>query len=149
MPVANSRKKNGHCLTLYSGACYAIMKHHAKGKLKADGNSFSKHKLDERVFVPGNANSIVLNQDSSELKLLINIRDEAHRFALAYHKKLRKQQYYESPLDKISGVGQVKKKNILKHFGNMQNVRNASMDELGKVKGITSKDANAIYNYLS
>ena len=86
------------------------------------------------VFLYDNADAIVLNQDSSELRLLVNIRDEAHRFALAYHKKLRKEQYYKSPLDKITGIGQVKKKNLLKHFVDMQKIRNASLDELGKVK---------------
>ncbi len=121
----------------------------AKSRLKADGNVHSKQKLDERVFVSGRPNPIVLNQDSSELRLLVNIRDEAHRFALAYHRNLRKQQYYKSPLDKITGIGQVKKKNLLKHFGDMQKIRNASLDELGKVKGISSKDAKIIYDYLS
>ncbi len=121
----------------------------AKSRLKADGNVHSKQKLDERVFVSGRPDPIVLNQDSSELRLLVNIRDEAHRFALAYHRNLRKQQYYKSPLDKITGIGQVKKKNLLKHFGDMQKIRNASLDELGKVKGISSKDAKIIYDYLS
>ncbi len=90
------------------------------------------------------ADPIVLNQDSSELRLLVNIRDEAHRFALAYHKKLRKKQYYKSPLDKITGIGQIKKKNLLKHFGDMQKIRNASLDDLGKVKSISAKDAMTI-----
>ncbi len=120
----------------------------AKSKIKTDVNVNSKQKLDERVFISGKTNPIVLNQDSSELRVLVNIRDEAHRFALAYHKKLRKQQYYESPLDKITGIGKVKKKNLLKYFGDMQKIRSASLDELGKVKGITSKDAKVIYNYL-
>lgn len=118
----------------------------AKGKTESIGNDDSKKKLDERVFICDRANPIVLNQESSELKLLVNIRDEAHRFALAYHKKLRKEQYYESPLDKITGIGKVKKKNLLKHFGDMQKIRNASLEELEKVKSITSKDARIVYN---
>jgi len=90
----------------------------------------------------------VLNQDSPELRLLVNIRDEAHRFALTYHKKLRKGQYYKSPLDKITGIGQVKKKHLFKHFGDMQKIRNASLDELGKVKSISAKDAKYIHRYF-
>ena len=121
----------------------------AKSKIKADGNVYSKQRLDERIFISGKSNPIVLNQDSSELRILVNIRDEAHRFALAYHKKVRKQKYYESPLDKVPGIGQVKRKNLLNHFGDMQKLRNASLDALGKVKGITPRDAKAIYNYLS
>ena len=79
---------------------------------------------------------------------MVNVRDEAHRFALAYHKKLRKEQYYKSPLDKIPGIGKVKKKNLLKHFGDTQKVRNASLNGLNKVKSITAKDANTIYDYF-
>ena len=120
----------------------------AKGKRGVTERADSKQKLDERIFICDNADAIVLNQDSSELRLLVNIRDEAHRFALAYHKKLRKEQYYKSPLDKITGIGQVKKKNLLKHFGDMQRIRNASLDDLGKVKSISAKDAKDIYKYF-
>ena len=120
----------------------------AKGKMKDLGNDGSKKKLDERVFICDRANPIILNQQSPELRLLVNVRDEAHRFALAYHKKLRKEQYYKSPLDKIPGIGKVKKKNLLKHFGDTQKVRNASLSGLSKVKSITAKDANTIYDYF-
>lgn len=120
----------------------------AKGKKKVTGRDDSKQKLDERIFVSDNADPIVLDQDSLELRLLVNIRDEAHRFALAYHKKLRKEQYYKSPLDKITGIGQIKKKNLLKHFGDIQKIRKASLDELGKVKSISAKDVKTIYNYF-
>jgi excinuclease ABC subunit C len=121
----------------------------AKSNRKYAGEKTSRQKLDERVFICGKADPIVLNQESSELKVLINIRDEAHRFALAYHRKLRKKQYQpESPLDKIMGIGKVKKKNLLGHFGNIQKIRNASLDALTKVKSIGSKDAKAIYDYF-
>lgn len=120
----------------------------AKSKKKGTGNADSKRKLDERIFVCGKADPIILNQESSELRILVNIRDEAHRFAITYHRKLRKKQYYESPLDKIVGIGKVKKKNLLRHFGDMQKIRDASLDELGRVKSIAVKDANEIYNYF-
>jgi excinuclease ABC subunit C len=121
----------------------------AKSKKKSTGNADSKRELDERIFVCGKANPIILNQESSELRLLVNIRDEAHRFAITYHKKLRRKQYYESPLDKIVGIGKVKKKNLFRYFGDMQKIRDASLDELGKVKSITVKDANIIYDYFN
>jgi excinuclease ABC subunit C len=127
----------------------ALAKSKSNGKRKYAGEKTSRQKLDERVFVCGKANPIVLNQESSELRLLENVRDEAHRFALAYHRKLRKKQYQpESPLDKITGVGKLKKKSLLKHFGNIQKIRTASLDELGKVKSIGSKDAKDIYNHF-
>jgi excinuclease ABC subunit C len=120
----------------------------AKSKRKDIEGADSKQKLDERIFVCGRANPIVLNQESPELRLLVNVRDEAHRFALSYHKKLRRKQYYESPLDKITGIGKVKKKKLLRHFGDIQKIRNASLDELKKVESITSKDAKDIYNHF-
>jgi excinuclease ABC subunit C len=127
----------------------ALAKSKRDGKRKDTGDAESKRKLDERVFVCGKADPIVLVQESPELKVLINIRDEAHRFALAYHRKLRKKQYQpESPLDKITGIGKVRKKSLLKHFGNIQKIRTASLDELKKVKSIGSKDAKDIYNHF-
>ncbi|MFQ5963783.1 MAG: helix-hairpin-helix domain-containing protein [Candidatus Scalinduaceae bacterium] len=127
----------------------ALAKSKRNGKRKYAGEKTSRQKLDERVFVCGKADPIVLGQESSELRLLVNIRDEAHRFALAYHRKLRKKQYQpESPLDKITGIGKVKKKNLLKYFENTQKIRNASLDALKKVKSITSKDAKTIYDHF-
>ena len=121
----------------------------SKSKRKYAGENTSRQKLDERVFVCGKADPIVLGQESSELRLLVNIRDEAHRFAISYHRKLRKKQYQpESPLDKIEGIGRVKKKNLLKHFGNIQKIRTASLDALKKVKSIGSKDAKVMHDYF-
>ncbi|MCP4251917.1 MAG: excinuclease ABC subunit UvrC [Candidatus Scalindua sp.] len=120
----------------------------AKGRKRATGGTESKQNIDERIFVSDNVDPIVLDQDSQELRILINIRDEAHRFALAYHKKLRKEQYYKSPLDKITGIGQVKKKNLLKYFGDMQKIRSASLDAIERVKSISAEDANNIFNYF-
>jgi excinuclease ABC subunit C len=127
----------------------AIAKSKSNGKRKYAVDNTSRQKLDERVYVCGKADPIVLNQESSELRLLVNVRDEAHRFALAYHRKLRKKQYQpESPLDRIGGIGKVKKKNLLKHFGDIQKIRTASLDELKKVKSISPKDAKDIYNHF-
>lgn len=120
----------------------------AKAKCTSSENNGLKRKKDERVFICGNSEPIILDQESSELRLLQYVRDEAHRFALSYHKKLRKKDYYVSPLDTIPGIGRIKKKNLLKALGNMQGVRNASIDQLKKVKSITRKDAEAIYDYF-
>ena len=127
----------------------ALAKSKSNGKRKYAGEKASRQKLDERVYVCGKADSIVLDQESSELRLLENVRDEAHRFAISYHRKLRKKQYQpESPLDKITGIGKEKKKNLLRHFGNIQKIRNASLDELKKVKSIGSKDAKVMHDYF-
>ncbi|GJQ60365.1 MAG: excinuclease ABC subunit UvrC [Candidatus Scalindua sp. AMX11] len=120
----------------------------AKARSKGGESNDQKQRRYERVFICGNGEPIILDQESSELRLLQNARDEAHRFALDYHKKLRSKHYYVSPLDKISGIGSIKKKNLLKELGNMQGVRTASIDELKKVKSITRKDAEAIYGHF-
>ncbi len=120
----------------------------AKARSHSSKNNDPKQKSDERVFLCGEDEPIILDQDSSELRLLQNARDEAHRFALAYHKKLRSKHYYVSPLDKITGIGSIKKRNLLKELGNMQGVRNASIDQLKRVKSITRKDAETIYGHF-
>lgn len=104
--------------------------------------------LPERIYIKGKAASIILPPDSSELLLLERIRDEAHRFAITYHKKLRHKQYYESPLDKIPGVGVVRKKTLMRHFGNVDNIRQASIEKLKEVKNISENHAAVIYNYF-
>jgi len=103
----------------------------------------------ERVFLPGRSDPVVLPQDSQEMYYLVRIRDEAHRFAISYHRLLRKKRQGYHPLDGIPGVGDVKKKRLLEEFGDYGNIRDASVEELQRVKGITAKDARAIHRHLS
>lgn len=92
-------------------------------------------KFDE-VFVPHDSNPIMLKRGSSELRVLQNIRDEAHRFAITFHKKLRNKNLIKSPLDEIKGLGEVKKKALLDQFNNFEEIKKASVEELNLVKGI-------------
>ena len=82
------------------------------------------------------------------LKLLQRIRDEAHRFALAYHRKLRGKNISESLLDRIQGIGVRKKQALLKYFGSIDELRKKDVSEIKKVPGITGKDAKNIQEFL-
>ncbi len=102
----------------------------------------------ERIYTTNRTKPIILPPDSSELLLLERIRDEAHRFAITYHKKLRQRQYYVSPLDKIPGVGDIRKKSLMRYFGNVENIRQATVEQLKEVEDISEKQAVVIYNYF-
>jgi excinuclease ABC subunit C len=103
----------------------------------------------ERVFVPGRKNPVMLLPQSDELFLLARVRDEAHRFAIAYHRKLRRKRATKSVLDEIPGVGPVLRKRLLKTFGSLKGVRGASAGELTRVKGITAALAKRIADFLA
>ena len=85
---------------------------------------------------------------STNIRLLQTIRDEAHRFAITGQRKRRSQKLYESLLDGIPGIGKIKKNEILKFFGGIQNVLKASVSDLTRVPGVSNKIANIIYTFL-
>jgi len=107
-----------------------------------------KIRVGERIFVPGKTDPIVLPESSAELHLLQRVRDEAHRFAIKYHRELRKKKLIIDPLAGIPGVGPGKKKALMAHFGDVGRIRDASIDDLCKVKGISEELAKAIYEHL-
>ena len=90
----------------------------------------------------------MLKRGSVELAVLINIRDEAHRFAITFHKSLRNKHTFNSPLDEIQGIGKIKKTALLAQFKTSEGVKQASIDELRLVKGINPALAEKIYNYF-
>ncbi|MGE0822003.1 MAG: excinuclease ABC subunit UvrC [Candidatus Binatia bacterium] len=98
----------------------------------------------ERVFLPGRKNPIVLTPNSTALFLLQRIRDEAHRFAITYHRQLRAQERLSSPLDTIPGIGPARRKRLLQHFGSLKRICIATVEELQQVPGITRATAEAI-----
>ncbi len=103
----------------------------------------------ERVFVPGRKNPIVLKSNSAELYLLERVRDEAHRFAISFHKKLRRKQTLRSSLEDVPGVGPTTRKSLLRHFGSLKKIKNASVDELAGVDGVGDKTAEEIRAYFN
>jgi excinuclease ABC subunit C len=102
----------------------------------------------EHVFIPGVSSPIILPSKSEALHLLQRIRDEAHRFALSYHKKLRSKDLEGSVLDQIPGVGPKRKLKLMRHFGHLQEIKKASVEDISEVKGISPKLAREIHQYL-
>ena len=115
---------------------------------KNDISIIALAKRAEEVFVPGNEQSIILPRSSSALRLLINIRDEAHRFAISLHRKRRSRRTLESELESISGIGEKNKFLLLKELGSVENIANANRETLSKIKGIGPKIAEKIYNHF-
>jgi excinuclease ABC subunit C len=102
----------------------------------------------EYIFLPGREAPVILPEDSPARKLVQRIRDEAHRFALGYHRKLRGKRIVESELDKISGIGEKKKQALLRYFGSVEKLRKADVEEIGKVPGVRKKDAEEVWRYF-
>ena len=102
----------------------------------------------EKVFLANRKDPVILTKHHSVLHLLQRIRDESHRFAITYHRKLRQKKQTTSVLDEIPGIGPVKKKHLLKHFGSLKRVREATPEELIAVSGVTQADAERIRTYF-
>ena len=103
----------------------------------------------EEVFLPGLSNAQNIPKTSSSLKLLQMLRDESHRFAIAYHRKLRQKRTLTSELDDIPGVGPSRRKALLKHFGSVKRIREATVEDVARVKGVSLKLATAICEGLN
>jgi excinuclease ABC subunit C len=101
-------------------------------------------KSEERVFLPNRKDPVVLKQNSNALFLLVRIRDEAHRFAITYNRELRRRARLRTILADIEGIGPVKARALLRHFGSLKRIRAASVEELAQVKGINRELAAAV-----
>jgi excinuclease ABC subunit C len=103
----------------------------------------------EEIYVPGQSATIRLPRNSPALHLIQRLRDEAHRFANAYHQKLRKRRIQESVLDEFTGFGEKRKLLLLKKFGSIQRLRQATAEEISSVPGIGLKIATALKEFLA
>lgn len=103
---------------------------------RTDLEMISLAKRLEEVFQPGSSESIILPRNSAALRLLISIRDEAHRFAVNYHRQRRSSRTLASELDQIKGVGEKTKFLLLREFGSVENIRQAEPAEITRIKGI-------------
>lgn len=103
----------------------------------------------EEIFIPGCSEPIVLPHDSSAIQLLQSVRDEAHRFAITYHRTLRMKKIRDSILDDIEGIGDTRKTAILREFGSVRALRKATPEEMvRRVNGIGPEFARKIYDFL-
>lgn len=102
----------------------------------------------EYIFTEDHFDPIILPRQSAALCLVQNIRDEAHRFAITYHRKLRTKRNKVSILDSISGIGVKRRKALFDHFENLQNIKKATVNELITVPGISEQIAKSIYNFF-
>ena len=105
-------------------------------------------KREELVYVPGRAEPIRLPRGSSALKLLQRIRDEAHRFAVEYHRRLRGRRALASLLDSVEGIGPKRRELLLRRFGSLEGLRQASLEELLSVPGLPRAVAERLYKAL-
>jgi excinuclease ABC subunit C len=101
-------------------------------------------KKPDRAFIPSAADPLNLEDAGPSSLLLKRIRDEVHRFAITYHKKLRHRRLLESPLETVHGIGKKRRLALLKHFGSLDAIRKADMDELAAVPGMNRKVAEAL-----
>jgi len=111
----------------------------------AEQNVIGLAKRLEEVYLPGRKEPLTISKSSPGLILLRNIRDEAHRFAIEYNRKVRSKRTIKSDLDRLKGVGPKRREILLKHFGSVKKIKEASMDELGRVKGIPKPIADIVY----
>jgi excinuclease ABC subunit C len=102
----------------------------------------------EEVFVPGRSDPIILSRHNPGLQLLQRIRDEAHRFALGFHRQRRETRGFGSIFDELDGVGPTRRRALLQHFGSVEEMVAASAEELEGVPGVPAKTARRIYDQL-
>ncbi len=121
----------------------------AKSRVMANVRGKVVERSEERFFLPGRKNPVSFRHGSASLFLLERLRDEAHRFAITYHRKLRSKASLRSALEDIPGVGPARKKSLLKHFGSLKKIRAASLEELQQMPGMSAGLAETISRVLS
>jgi len=102
----------------------------------------------EEVWLPGEEYPVILPRTSPGLYLLQHIRDESHRFAITYHRQRRSRSMVESLLDGVAGLGEVKRKALLKAFGSLKKLRLASVDDIAQVPGFGPNLARAVVDVV-
>ena len=101
----------------------------------------------EEIYIPNSKRPIIIPKNNKALHLLQQVRDESHRFAITYHRKLRSRNISASSLDDIPGIGKKRKIALLKEFGSIDNIKKASVEDLSKINGMNQKTAENVYNY--
>jgi excinuclease ABC subunit C len=105
-------------------------------------------RTEERIFLPNRKDPIRFDQSDPALFLLTRIRDEAHRFGISYHRKLRNAASLKTGLEELPGIGPTRRKNLISHFGSLTRLRAATQEQIEEVPGITATLAANIYQFL-
>jgi len=120
----------------------------AKSRVKANVRGRSVERSEERIFLPGRKNPVILRRGSAALFLLERLRDEAHRFAITHHRKVRGKAQLQSSLAEIPGVGPKRQRALLKQFGSLKKIKAASLTDLQAMPGMPTRTAEEIYRYF-
>jgi excinuclease ABC subunit C len=127
-----------------SSACRALKDMGMAGRIPVVGLA----KRHEWIFCPDQEDPVILEPGSQGLSLLTHLRDEAHRFAITYHRKLRQAASRKSKLDGVHGVGPAKQKNLMKHFGSLRQLMKAAPEDIAQVAGFGPKSAAELHRAL-
>ena len=100
------------------------------------------------IFIEGESEPVELPRGSQALHLMQRIRDEAHRFAITYHRKLRRARNLKSELDNISGIGEKRRTELLKKFGTIEKIKSATVEELANVKSMNRTSAEELKRFF-
>jgi excinuclease ABC subunit C len=106
-------------------------------------------KRPDRIFLPNTKDAIPIRPDSGEMFVLQHLRDEAHRFAVTFHRSQRKRRTLRSAIADIPGIGATRQRSLLRHFGSLKKIREASLEALLAVPGINSKTAQAVLDFFA
>jgi excinuclease ABC subunit C len=120
----------------------------AKSRVKTNVHGHTVERSEERIFLVGRKNPVILRHGSAALFLLERLRNEAHRFAISYHRKVRGKAQLQSSLNDISGVGKKRQKALLKKFGSLKGIKAASLSEIQSIPGLPTNVARQIYRYF-
>ena len=118
------------------------------GKAGKDGKDAALSRNPDRVFLANAKDAIPIRANSAEMFVLAHLRDEAHRFAVTFHRNQRRRRTLRSALSDIEGIGDHRRRELLRHFGSVRKVREASVEDMCAVPGMTRKAAEAVRRYF-
>ncbi len=129
-------------------AVQPVLAEHGLSSIDLVGLAKERGERDERIFFPNLPEPFVLPIGAPATHLLMRVRDEAHRFAVSYHRKVRSKAMTATPLQQVEGVGPVRRRALLKHFGSLKNIREATLAQLEAAPSMNAKTARAVFEAL-
>lgn len=122
-----------------------VLEDYGLGMIDLIGLAKERGERFERVFLPNKSEAFELTPGDAATHLLMRVRNEAHRFAISYHRKIRSKAMTETPLQKIAGIGPVRRRALLKYFGSLKKIREATLKELEDAPAMNAKTAEAVF----